>query len=124
MGTGRIIGGIIALLAGALVLVMCLQFTIVIASTPVAWVLNLGVACIAIVGAILGLGTKRTAGWVALIAGLIAIICESVATIDPTTLAAYLDQYSFFGGYLYIPWVTVEAILMVLGGIIMLASTE
>ena len=124
MGTGRIIGGIIALLAGALVVVMCLQFTILITSTPVAWVLNLSVACLAIVSGILGFGTKRSAGWVALVAGLLAIICEIVATTDPATFAGYLNQYSFFGGYILIPWVTVEAILMLLGGIIMLASAE
>ena len=124
MATGRIIGGILALLAGALILVVSLQFTILITSAPVAWVINIGVALIAIVGGILGLGTKRSGGWVALAAGLIAIICEVVTTTDPATLAKFLNQYSFIGDYILIPWVTIEAILMVLGGFIILASAE
>jgi len=124
METGRIIGGIIALLAGVLIFIMALQFTLVLGSQPVMWIINLSVAILAIIGGILGIMTNKLGGKIALIAGLLAIICEVIATTDPSNLAAYFNQLSFIGDYIFIPWITVEGVLMAIGGIIIFTSTE
>jgi hypothetical protein len=127
MSAGRVIGGILALVAGVLLLIGALwaipeyhiEFT-----NPVV-ISNLAIACVMIVGGILGLVKLKTVGGiVALIAGIISIMgglliqFTSFYYLLPLSLFYYIipiDIFYFFA---------IEAIIAIVGGIILLVSKE
>jgi hypothetical protein len=138
MGTGRVVGGIIALIGGVLILIHCLLAFSLLTDFgfgySVGWILNLLVALLAIIGGILGI-TSKSGGAPALIAGLMAILLPVLAfVIGNLTIAQMFSQLSgiyYFTGFslftLPSPMsmiVSVESVIMLVGGIIMLASSS
>ena len=129
MANGRVVGGVLALIGGLLVLVTCLLSLGVLglgAPYSTAWIINLVVAAIALLGGILGLAKLRAGGVLLLIIGMASILFASIAGT-----AAYMsynwwafDQYSLMawlaGGH--VKFISLEAALMVVGGIIIVAS--
>ncbi|MDD1777746.1 MAG: hypothetical protein LUQ65_06205 [Candidatus Helarchaeota archaeon] len=111
MGALKIVGGIFALVAGVLVLLVPLAILLdlpifdptmmaalyggIHAIEPMATYVNLILAILAIVGGILGLAGKKAGGVLALIAAIIWILGMIIlAYIDPTFLI--LTTYSAF----------------------------
>jgi len=127
MSAGRVLGGIIALFGGLFVLLICfIRIQLFLAMGDVAlidWVINLLIGFLALIGGILGLASK-SGGGVAIVAGLASLILGilSATVLDFSTI---FSQQSFFNFYWNIgPWIgiTLEAILMIIGAVIMLAS--
>lgn len=127
MSAGRVIGGIIALIGGMFVLIMCfinMQIAFSFGSDYiVAWVINLLIGLLAFIGGIMGLASKKGGG-VAIAAGLLVLF---LGILSFTVLSLYIlfYQYSLFSVYMSIgKWygISLESIFMILGGIIMLAS--
>jgi len=128
MITVRVIGGIIALVGGFLVVLACLLDTVAIligGNTLVAWIVNVIIGLWAVIGGILGIRKTRTGGGIALIAGLAALLCQALYYLNPSN-APYLYQYMPLEMWLVfaIPYITLEGIIMALGGIIILASKK
>jgi hypothetical protein len=149
MNVGRVIGAIITTIAGIFVLIF--NFAIVDLrslsfgdGSALAWIINLIIAILALVGGIMGL-TSKTGGTraypilfgrrtqilavnslIALAAGIISILLGIFGKII-TQISTILAQYSLVS-YLWRigPWfgITLEAILMLLGGIIMQIAWE
>jgi len=127
MSAGRVIGGLIALIGGMFVLIMCIinmQIAFSLGSDYiVAWLINLLMGLLALIGGIMGLASKKGGG-IAVAAGLLVFF---LGILSFTTLSLYIlfYQYSLFQTYMAIgKWygISLESILMILGGIIMLAS--
>jgi hypothetical protein len=128
MITGRVIGGIIALFGGFMVVLAVLLNTAAIHTgghTLVAWIVNLIIGLWAIIGGILGIFKQGTGGLIALVAGLAASLCEILYYLNPLR-APYLYQYMPLETWLVfvIPYITLEGIIMAVGGIIILASKK
>jgi hypothetical protein len=128
MSTGRVIGGIIALIAGIFVLIACLMMrNVLIAYEPgehlIQWILNLIVGIVALVGGIRGLASKNGGGD-AIVAGTLSLVL-GILSVTVLTFNIIGDQYSLFELLMTIgPWfgITLETILMTVGAIIMFAS--
>jgi len=128
MSAGRVVGGIIALIAGIFVLIACfMMWDDVFAIGPgeylIQWILNIVIGIIAMVGGIRGLASKR-GGIDAIIAGTLSLV---LGILSVTVLAFTIIgiQYSLFEVLMTIgPWfgITLETILLIVGAIIMLAS--
>ncbi|HUY00998.1 MAG TPA: hypothetical protein VMV49_15655 [Candidatus Deferrimicrobium sp.] len=128
MSSGRVVGGIIALIAGIFVIIECLVMRyVLIVYDPgehlIQWILNLVVGFVAVVGGIRGLALKR-GGIDAIVAGTLSLVLGilSVTVLSFTIIGI---QYSLFEALLTIgPWfgITLETILIIVGAIIMLAS--
>ena len=134
MSAGRVVGGIIALVAGIFVLIPAIllytggQIDSYIAMEywdfVINWILYLVVAVIAIIGGILGLASKG-GGAPALIAGLIALIMGLlwILNVLPLYVPISLFQSIIIPGIIFTLFgISIEAIMMILGGVIMLAS--
>ncbi|MFX1294437.1 MAG: hypothetical protein ACFFD2_06230 [Promethearchaeota archaeon] len=131
MSAGKITGGIIALIGGAFVAIACL---IVIESVfesgsiifIINWLINILVAVLAIVGGALGIASKGGAGGLALAAGIIAIICPIIGWVSENLVVMFiLSQYSlinYLTGYGFIWILSIESFIMLVGGIVILAS--
>jgi hypothetical protein len=138
LGAGRVVGGIIALIGGALILIHCIIATNLLTdfgtNYAIAWIINLLVALLAIIGGILGLASK-SGGIPALIAGLIALLLPILAyVIGDLNIAQMFSQlsgiYYYTGFFLFtLPSpmsmiVSIESLIILVGGIIMLASSS
>lgn len=125
--TGRVIGGIIALVGGSLVFLECLLNISAISTGGNSldkWIVNLIIGSWAIIGGIMGIFKSRIGGGLALLAGLFAILCQILFYLNPT-IATYFHQFSVLETFGFvIPYVTLEGILMALGGIITFASKK
>ncbi|NVM29601.1 MAG: hypothetical protein HWN65_12235 [Candidatus Helarchaeota archaeon] len=127
MGTLRIIGGIIALVAASLILTATVLWTIVALQGAsvyniTAIVMNYVLAVLVIIGCILGFKGKNSGGILVLIIGVVSIIFGIlyVGILDPWT--SMFQQMAITPLVLVIPYVTLEQILVVLGGILILAG--
>ncbi|NVM53707.1 MAG: hypothetical protein HWN66_08385 [Candidatus Helarchaeota archaeon] len=136
MGAAKTVGGILALTGGTLVLIWCLIVAGIMFAAPtpfiIGWIINLLLAMLGLVGGILGLVGKKAGGALALIAGLVWILLMVLLSMgvfgDPITnweTWAMLAPYSLFGAYVYaIPYITLEGLLCLIGGILILAGGE
>ncbi len=143
MGAGKVVGGIFSLIGGTFVLIpvlMNINSLISPGNTEelVLMIINLLVALLALIGGIMGLASKK-GGALALIAGLMALLLPVIAWLiaDPS-IAQMFSQLSgfvgFFGLYIYILpvmgppvvflTITIESVLILVGGISMLASSS
>ncbi|NVM31725.1 MAG: hypothetical protein HWN65_23000 [Candidatus Helarchaeota archaeon] len=143
MGAGKVVGGIIALIGGIFVLIpvfINIEAIFTAGSTEgyVMWIINLLVGLLATIGGILGLASKK-GGALALIAGLVALLLPITAFLigDPA-IAQMFSQLSgilgFTGLFIYLLVVvgpptiflaiTIESIIILVGGVIMLASSS
>ncbi len=130
MKAGRVIGGLIGLIGGMLVLIMCI-LNLQIVFSPyfggdyiIAWLINLGIGLLGLVGGIMGLASKKGGG-LTITAGILALF---LGILSFSTLSLYIMfyQYSYFSTYVLIgKWsgISLESILMILGGTIMLANS-
>ena len=128
MSTARRIGGIIALFGGSMIVLACLLTTSAITTggnSLVQWIVNLIIGLWAIIGGIIGIYNHRIGGGLALLAGTFAILCGILYYLNPST-APYFLQYGPLETWLdfVIPYVTLEGILMALGGIVIFASKK
>ena len=127
MITGRVIGGIIALVGGSLVFLACLLNLSAITTGGTSldkWIVNLIIGSWAIIGGIMGIFKFRMGGGLALLAGIFAILCQIIFYLNPTivTFSQFALLETWFG--FVIPYVTLEGILMALGGSITFASKK
>ncbi len=129
MSAGRVIGGLIGLIGGMLILFMCILNLQTVFSPYfggdyiIAWLINLVIGLLGFIGGIKGLASKKGGG-LTMAAGLLALF---LGIISFTTLSLYIMfyQYSLVQTYMSVgKWfgISVESILMILGGTIMLAS--
>ena len=126
MGIGKLIGGILALAAGAMILIglfLWMNGDGVTLDMPIAW-WNIASSAVAIVGGILGLLGKKIGGILALIVGALWIIGGILAityvTIDFVALSVTL--YYWIYDFTYV--VSIEAIIAIVGGILLLVSSS
>ncbi len=134
MGAGRVIGGLLALIGSALLVIPMFINIDVLAGSWVFWVLLI-IAILALVGAILAIANKR--GTLALIMGIILVVLCILPNIilTPETFAfaliiiansgweAWIGPaigFSFFATI----YVTFEAIMIFLGGLIATVAGE
>jgi hypothetical protein len=139
MSGGRVAGGVLSLIGGAfIVLVVLINIDIVITGLPsvetiICWFLALVVGVLGLVGGILGLTSKRSGGGLALAAGIIAVVVGVIWFISPLgtffDLAFPIFQYSVIVQYISTYWgvwfgVSIEGFLILIGGIVILASGD
>jgi len=127
MSAGRIVGGILALVAGALLLIGTLWVVAVWSSdfTDIFVLYNLGMAALMIVGGILGLVKLKTvggilalvAGGMSIVGGLLAFMGE-IWDLIPSSFffVLYPSEFTYF--------FALEAIIAIVGGIILLVSSK
>ncbi|NVM55589.1 MAG: hypothetical protein HWN66_17915 [Candidatus Helarchaeota archaeon] len=124
MSAGKIIGGILALVGGFLVLIQAfINIDHFQGGLGYTWVMNLGIAGCAIIAGVFGSKGQRGPGFLALIVGVLSIILGLVGAALPDIR---LSQYSFFGylGVVIPIGLTIEAILMTVGGLVIVVSGE
>jgi len=125
MNKVKVIGGLISFIGSLfLLIVLFLNFMLAMA-LDINWYLYLVIVVVAWAGSFQGLPPryKRFGGTLALMAGLLIILFYVLFTLDSVTFLM-LAPYSLFAaiiGY-WIPYVTIESLLMIIGGIIILAS--
>jgi hypothetical protein len=127
MSAGRFIGGIIVLIPGIFVLIMCfmgmnLAFTSGMGDAFIHWILNFLIGILALSGGIIG-ATSKSGGGAAFIAGIFSLVL-GLLSIAVAALVIIGSQYSLFQLLGIGPWygITLEAILISVGAIVMLAS--
>ncbi|NVM31723.1 MAG: hypothetical protein HWN65_22990 [Candidatus Helarchaeota archaeon] len=142
MGALKTVGGVFALVAGTLNIVvlllaymgaavtpMILIYSLSLAVSPIGGIIGLALNGLLLVGGILGLAGKKAGGILALIAAAF-IMLEGILisfVFNPFTqpeLILMFNPWSFFVGFvgLSISFLTIEAILGLLGGIFILAG--
>jgi hypothetical protein len=135
MGAIKKVGGLLALVGGAMVLIWAIIFADVFfgAATEIIlikWIVTVALAALALVGGLLGMGTKKLGSFLALIVGLIWTlfwILILAGAVSPTSAIGYLFDISYnfsIVGYYIIgeSIIAVEALLIFVGGILMLAD--
>ncbi|HUY00957.1 MAG TPA: hypothetical protein VMV49_15450 [Candidatus Deferrimicrobium sp.] len=78
MNRVRVVGGILTILGGIFIVITCFFVLEAVLSSPqtellVAWIINLIIALLAIIGGLLGVASKKFGGGFALTAGITAI---------------------------------------------------
>ena len=143
MGAGRVVGGVLALIGSVFLLIPLLispsyGISVMIAAggtTMILYLVVLIVDILAVIGAILALASKR--GILALIMGIVLLILNLLPWIitgsaeltflgilsSQTVWEVYLASTVGFSFYLTI-WMTLETILILVGGIIATAAGE
>ncbi|MFX1294886.1 MAG: zinc ribbon domain-containing protein [Promethearchaeota archaeon] len=83
------------------------------------WLLYIIICLVAWAGATNGLKGKKYGGALSLVAGLISIVFYVLFILDPITFLV-LAPYSLFAAIFdyWIPYITIESLLMIIGGII------
>ena len=119
MDAARVVGGVIALI-GAIFLLIALLLEIA-GLLDLRWMIYLILAIVGLLGSVMGIGNKRIGGSLALVAGVVIIICALLYTWDIVTFT-FLEPYSYLAFNHPIPYVTIEALFIVFGGIIMVAG--
>ncbi|MHA1265331.1 MAG: hypothetical protein ACTSRS_08875 [Candidatus Helarchaeota archaeon] len=126
MGAARVLGSLFALFAGLLILIINAVSTdalVLGGAAQVSWIINLLIGLLAVIGGLIGFGTRSSGGLV-IACGVLSLFLGllSFLVADFQILFA---QFSTFQVYLSVgPWsgITFEAILMLLGGILIAAS--
>lgn len=131
----KVAGGIVALIGSVLVLLSVILgylgvislFQSVFAAVPINGIINLILALVALVGAILGMKGKRSGGALALAIGIVFILMGILMLMFEVTnpiLALTFMPASLFVGLIGIGLgpATFEAIMILVGGILILAG--
>ncbi|MFX1293731.1 MAG: hypothetical protein ACFFD2_02560 [Promethearchaeota archaeon] len=133
MGAAKAVGGILALAGSAMVLIFCLLYmnSAFFLGGPfvIGWIINLLLSVLALVGSIVGLAGKKVGGALALIAGLWWLLMDILLTAGIISGLSFFGimviPYSLFATYVvYIPYITLESILCLIGGILILADSD
>lgn len=126
MHIGKIIGGLIALICSLLIIiqtVILMEYIKIGESIFIAWIVNLIIAVLIIIGSILSFVDKGGTGLV-LVMGAISITLAITSSMS-IDLMFLLMQFSFLGMTLDIgPFmgITLESIIVVIAGIIIVIS--
>ncbi|MDD1778822.1 MAG: hypothetical protein LUQ65_11725 [Candidatus Helarchaeota archaeon] len=127
MSAGRIVGGILALVAGVLLLIgVFVRMVIWSLDFSVPFVLpNIIIAALMMVGGILGLARLKTVGGIlALVAGVVSIIGGLLLMF---TSFYYLLPLSLISAFImadFTYFFALEAFIAIVGGIILLVSSK
>ena len=129
MAFGRRLGGIIALILGALQLILAILYVLAYpgATDMVQLIVNIALAIGIIVGAVLSLGNNRGGGAICVVMAFLMIAFMIMATIDPSSfgmLAPFSSITAFTGWSVTIPYVTLESLILLFAGIITAVSPE
>jgi len=122
MNKAKIIGIVIAFLGSLFLLIVLMINMPLLLILDIGWIIYFVICLMGWIGS-LGLKGKRIGGALALAAGVVIIIFYALITLDPVAYAV-LAPFSLFAaitGY-WIPYVTIEALLMIIGGLIIIAS--
>ena len=114
------IGILIAFLGSLFLLIVLLINLPLLLLLDIGEIIYLVICLIAWVGS-LGMKGKRIGGALALAAGLVIIIFYALFTLNPVTFMV-LAPFSLFNLLFIIPFVTIEALLMIIGGLLIIAS--
>ena len=126
MSAGKIIGGIIALAAGALLLIGAIatffeyHFTI---TDPIFWS-NIIIALLMVVGGILGILKKIAGGILALVGGALSMIGGLLAMYASFYYLWPLSVFFFIVPAEFTYLFAIESIIAIVGGIIILVSKD
>lgn len=128
MSAGRRIGGMIAIVVGFLLIFLLIYALITweLTTTVIIQVIfNFIIAILCVLGGFMALSNNKTGAPLIAAAGIGSIFCSILYAINQTTFI-YVMPYSMLSVYLsiYIPYVTLEAILMVFAGIISVVSAD
>ena len=115
MNAGKIIGGIIVLVGAAFFVIQTFIYVDQFGYAP--WLVNLAFSLAAVIAGVFGMIGQRGAAYLAIIVGLLSIVFGllSVVLVEPRLL-----QYSFIAdtlGGVRLQGMTIEAFLIVMGGI-------
>jgi len=121
MNKAKIIGILMVFLGSFFLLIVLffLNFALLLLG-DIGWIIYVVITIIAWVGGF-GLKGKRIGGALALAAGFVIIIFYALFTLDPVAYAVFAP-FSLFAPFLTIPYVTIEALLMIIGGLLIIAS--
>jgi hypothetical protein len=127
MSTGRIVGGILALVAGALLLIGIFwgmaKYSIPLDSSFVA--VTLSEAALMVVGGILGLVKVKTVGGIlALVGGGVSILGSILAFTGTYWDLLTLSFFFMLSPMEFTYFFALEAIIAIVGGIILLVSSK
>ena len=127
MSSGRKIGGIIALVLGFVILFLPISWMI---SAPgysvVNIILNIVLAVLVLFGAVMALGNKQGGGALVLVMAIVMILLSVLVELAILT-GEYMPLSAIFvfsQGAVNIPYITLESIILILAGILILASPE
>ena len=127
MGTGRIIGAVLALVAGAMILmgvgIWITSHSGTFSDLPIIW--NTILAAVSIVGGILGILGKasKIGGILALIAGVLWIVGDILYfTGSVFLLASSLLLFLTYAEFTYI--FAIESVLAIVGGILLFVTGD
>ena len=131
MSAAKIVGGILALAGGAFILIQLLVWLDYLwgdSAEVSCFLLNAGITTLAIVGGILGITGRRSGGVLALIGGAVAIFFGILTVYVTWDLATW--PISFFTSSLGLfpepehlfAGITIESLLILAGGITIIAS--
>ena len=127
MSQGRILGGFIAFIGSFFIVFYAIIY---LSSTEVNLTnggINLTIGLLALIASILGIASKKAGGKFALIIGLISISFGIISFLAPA-LQGILLQYSWlwvqmnFNYLIFFAGITLEAILISLGGLLIIIS--
>ena len=127
MSSGRKIGGIIALVLGFLMVLLPISWMIAYPSVGIITIiLNIILAVLILFGAVMALGNKQGGGILVLAMAIVMIIMSVLVELlmlpgDYLPLSAI---FVFSGGAVSIPYVSLESFILVLAGILIIASPE
>lgn len=129
MSAGRKIGGIIALILGFLMILLPIAYIILYRDAPgfniIQVILNFVLGFVTLFGAIMALGNKKGGGAIVLLMGVVTIILTLVATMSPLTLGILMPYSVLSVFFTYsIPYITLESIVLIFAGVIILVSPE
>ncbi|MFX1295770.1 MAG: hypothetical protein ACFFD2_13075 [Promethearchaeota archaeon] len=133
MGTVKVVGGILALAGGAMVLILCLLIANLYLAGSMEmllnWIVNFIIAILAIIGSLMGIAGKKVGGILAFIAGLwwtiFGILISANIISMFSSIGMILLPASLIGYYLVpLPYITIEGILCILGGLLLLAGSS
>ena len=120
MNAAKILGILIAFLGSlCLLIVLLMNYPLLMLGDP-RTTIYYGLTVFAWIGSVAVRG-KRIGGVLVLAVGVIIIIFYVLFTSDPIGYAV-LAPFSLFSSVLTIPYVTIEALLMIGGGILIIAS--
>ena len=127
MSAGRIVGGILALVAGALLLIALFwamaRWGLEFNDPIILW--NLAVAALIIVGGILGLAKVKIAGGIlALVGGGLSILGSLLFLLGVLWYFMPLSFFYFIIATEFTYVFALEAIIAIVGGIILLVSSK
>ena len=128
MSSGRKIGGIIALILGFLLVFLPISWIILYPGlyNLINVIVNIVIAVLVLLGAVMSLGNKQGGGILILVMAIVMILLSvlyelAILGAEFLPLSAI---FVFSGGAVAIPYITLESIILILAGILVMASPE